>query len=245
MISLDGAQPLDVTSRCRRLLHGTEGTDDNRWWDKTQLIVDDEAVGLQFEHSISDGSSWNSYLNDVWAILQEGDESSTGGLDDRPQSGIPLHVDVDDKMRASIEKAKAQLYTDLIDNIHLNVVDFDGFGKDQIKQWGVSPDGFAQIAFQNAYTTLHGHNPATYEACSTRAFFHAGQRRYDRAQQHLPSFVPTLNSTENRDASFRAWAQICFEQRLQSSRRLRKMRRKMVRQAPPQSQDGSLGAWTP
>jgi Choline/Carnitine o-acyltransferase len=45
------------------------------------------------------------------------------------------------------------------DNCGLAVVDFQEFGKNAFKQWKISPDAAAQMAFQTAYYGLHGHLP--------------------------------------------------------------------------------------
>jgi Choline/Carnitine o-acyltransferase len=45
------------------------------------------------------------------------------------------------------------------DNCGLAVVDFQEFGKNAFKQWKISPDAAAQMAFQTAYYSLHGHLP--------------------------------------------------------------------------------------
>lgn len=49
---------------------------------------------------------------------------------------------------------------------------FDHFGKNRIKEMGVSPDGFAQMAMQLAYYLRRGHLVATYESCAMRNFLH-------------------------------------------------------------------------
>ena len=39
-------------------------------WDKIQVIVDPKGrVGLQFEHSFSDGLCWNRWLGEIWHAM--------------------------------------------------------------------------------------------------------------------------------------------------------------------------------
>ena len=50
----------------RNALHGQVETRRDRWWDKLQLIVGDDATTMfQFEHSHSDGAAWNYWLEGV------------------------------------------------------------------------------------------------------------------------------------------------------------------------------------
>lgn len=54
----------------------------------------------------------------------------------------------------------------------VRVVTFEGYGKSQIKKFGVSPDAFAQMAIQLAYFKMYGVCRATYESSGTRKFRH-------------------------------------------------------------------------
>ena len=47
---------------------------------------------------------------------------------------------------------------------------FQGYGKEAIKEMGVSPDGYVQMAIQLAYRKMHGVNRPTYETITTRQF---------------------------------------------------------------------------
>lgn len=47
---------------------------------------------------------------------------------------------------------------------------FNGFGKEQIKKVGCSPDAFIQMALQLAYFKDQGKSSLTYEATSARFY---------------------------------------------------------------------------
>lgn len=52
----------------------------------------------------------------------------------------------------------------------LSVLDFTGYGKEEIKQYNSSPDAWAQMCIQLAYYKLYGQACATYESAQTRKF---------------------------------------------------------------------------
>lgn len=50
------------------------------------------------------------------------------------------------------------------------MLDFQGYGKGQMKKFKCSPDGWAQMAIQLAYYRMFGEPCATYESAQTRKF---------------------------------------------------------------------------
>jgi hypothetical protein len=89
---------------------------------------------------------------------------------------IELSFVLNDSLRRELVRADEHLQTELIDALDTTFGEYSGFGKSEIKQMGFSPDAFVQTAFQLAYGRLYdGVVPATYEACSTAAFFHGRQ----------------------------------------------------------------------
>ncbi|VDL84048.1 unnamed protein product [Nippostrongylus brasiliensis] len=84
-------------------------------------------------------------------------------------SAKPLswHVDA-----SSLEILKKQTmeFDELFDELDLEVLWFDDFGREFIKKAGFSPDGFVQLALQLAHFKLHGYLVSTYESASLRRF---------------------------------------------------------------------------
>ena len=67
-------QQQQQTSGTRNALHGQVETRRDRWWDKLQLIVGDDATTMfQFEHSHSDGAAWNYWLEGVVRDAERGE----------------------------------------------------------------------------------------------------------------------------------------------------------------------------
>lgn len=66
VVCFDKSSPNNMTERSQALLHGTLSSICNRWFDKFQVIADDDGnVGINFEHSHADGVSWNRWLTEV------------------------------------------------------------------------------------------------------------------------------------------------------------------------------------
>merc|ERR1711920_962827 len=74
----------------------------------------------------------------------------------------------------------------------LKFLQFDQFGKNHIKKWKCSPDGFLQMAFQLAYFRQHGEVPPTYESCSTRNFLHGRTETIRSATPEAASWVQSV-----------------------------------------------------
>jgi hypothetical protein len=72
VVCFDKSSPNNMTERSQALLHGTQSSICNRWFDKFQVIADDDGnVGINFEHSHADGVSWNRWLTEVRVASQQ------------------------------------------------------------------------------------------------------------------------------------------------------------------------------
>jgi carnitine O-acetyltransferase len=74
-------------------------------------------------------------------------------------------------MDAQIEQTYAAFHDAILES-ETSTVDFIHFGGNFVKQNGLSPDGFAQLAMQLAHYMLLGKLCPTYESASTRLFLH-------------------------------------------------------------------------
>lgn len=54
----------------------------------------------------------------------------------------------------NILKKQAEVFDELANELELEVLIFNEFGKDSIKNWRVSPDGFIQLIMQLAHYKL-------------------------------------------------------------------------------------------
>ena len=76
-----------------------------------------------------------------------------------------LHMDCKVQIQKCVEIAQRSA-----EDLQLNVLVFEDFGKNLIKKINISPDGFIQMAFQLAYFRDQKQFSLTYEASMTRLF---------------------------------------------------------------------------
>ena len=72
----------------------------------------------------------------------------------------------------SLLQAAATDAHDLTSSVSTTTLLYKGYGKDFIKQQGLSPDATVQMAFQRAYAQASGCVGSTYESASTKHFHH-------------------------------------------------------------------------
>ncbi|KAK3253883.1 hypothetical protein CYMTET_36882 [Cymbomonas tetramitiformis] len=155
------------------------GPGEHRWADKQQLLAyADGKMAMNFEHSYSDGMGWGRFIHDVMC-------DTTGSTKYFPGAGplpsMPIHSDapppkkldfvITPEVKAAVDTA-ASTYKALQDDVQTYHLDFNHFGKKEMKKWKTSPDAAMQLAYQVAYYNLHSRMPGVYEACATRRFFH-------------------------------------------------------------------------
>jgi len=82
---------------------------------------------------------------------------------------LKLRWDLSQKAEKVIETALSNARK-LIDDVDLQIITYDTYGKGLIKKCGVSPDAFVQMAMQIAYKKDAGQLALTYESSMTRLF---------------------------------------------------------------------------
>eukprot|EP00960_Hanusia_phi_P062918 765304-Hanusia_phi.AAC.2 len=170
VVCLDHGPHQGPTERSQDVLHGQLNSIPNRWFDKLQIISDSTgAIGINFEHSFSDGVVWNRWLSEVWDNMQGSQAKSnweplpkfleTHSVDQ--SSPAPLNFEVDSALESRMREARSRAEA-LTRNTHTHMLSFSSFGKEKFKTWGLSPDGVVQMAIQIAYHRLHGKTVPTY-----------------------------------------------------------------------------------
>ena len=163
----------------RQSLHSDINNIGNRWFDKTiQLIVvtnksGDRIIGsaLCYEHTPAEGGAIVKIMeHSVKHLLSD----STKAIIDKP-----VEVDIEelslvsnenrDKVKASADFS-LQKYSQFVDSIELQVLEFNDYGKEFIKSAKFSPDSWIQLAIGLTFYRLHGKVGATYESAGTRKF---------------------------------------------------------------------------
>jgi carnitine O-acetyltransferase len=82
---------------------------------------------------------------------------------------VELTFVLDDKSRKHIQDAEKR-YDELIGQHDLHVLHYEGYGKNAIKKFKVSPDAWAQLVKQLAFHKMFGRPGVTYESAQTRKY---------------------------------------------------------------------------
>jgi carnitine O-acetyltransferase len=86
-------------------------------------------------------------------------------------SPVKLNFVLNQDVLSAITVAEKDFDT-LVAKHDVNVVAFQGLGKEHIKKYKLSPDAFAQMVIQLAYYRLKGRSDPTYESAQTKQFLH-------------------------------------------------------------------------
>ena len=179
---------LDEEKLLRRYLHGGA---ENRWFDKSfsLIVTKDGYAGINFEHSWGDGVAVLRYFQDIKKDISE--KPSFHPEDEKNISGESslverLEFEVDDKIKNIISQETAA-YDKWTNSLDIGLLIYEGFGKKECKNFGVSPDAVMQLVFQLGLFKQESKSVATYESCSTAAFKHG------RTETLRPCTVQTKN----------------------------------------------------
>ncbi|KAJ1723778.1 Carnitine O-acetyltransferase mitochondrial [Coemansia erecta] len=171
LLSLETAAPAthqEFSLAC----HCSNGVD--RYFDKNFqiLVFANGRYGFNGEHSLTDATTdmrlCNTLVKDVESaaslplFLSSEAPSSEFSVDE-------LKFEFSDALLGHIQRA-IDYFDSTVRGHELATLQFDSFGKEQIKKMKVSPDAFVQMAMQLAYYRKFGHVPATYESASTKSY---------------------------------------------------------------------------
>ena len=147
--------------------NGLHGEAYNRWFDKCfNMIVTNNGKGsIHFEHSWGDGVSVLRYFNEIYkdSIAKHHVGNASGGRVEK------LDPQLSPNLIQAVEKAKSD-FEDVKKSFVLDVMKFQGFGKNDLKKLKLSPDSICQLAFQMANWRFKREFVGSYESCSTAAF---------------------------------------------------------------------------
>ncbi|KAI8988616.1 acyltransferase ChoActase/COT/CPT [Mycotypha africana] len=169
VVCLDDSSPKYRDDLCRACWHG-DGR--NRYFDKpVQFIVfDNGKAGFIGEHSCMDGTATcrlNEYVCDGLNrnLIKHGSEQIRGNIPHPEELSFVLNKDLEHAIQAAETH-----FDDLIARHEMTVLAYQSFGKNLIKKFRSSPDGFVQMAIQLAYYKCFGVSRPTYESAQTRKF---------------------------------------------------------------------------
>lgn len=195
-VSLEDGAPPDDLARGKELLAGNGA---NRWFDKavTFVVFADGAAGINTEHCRLDGTT---VLALVDGMASESTAVHAERLGARAQ-GAPAATAVPfvltEERAADVRDAAAD-FTAFADSVATQLVVSDEHGSDRIKELGVSPDVFAQLAYQAAHRRARGFVGATYESIANLRFHHG---RTEAMRVVTPELLAFTAAMEDPDAS--------------------------------------------
>lgn len=202
-LCLEDGTPRDTHEACDLLLHGDSG---NRWFDKavSLIVFADGTAGINVEHCELDGTTILAFVDTLLA----------GGPVDRPAVRAtpavhPVEFVLDDALRAQARAAAAS-FAAYADATATTVLSFADFGANRAKELGMSPDAFAQLAYQLAHRRARGLTGATYESIATRRYRNGRTEAMRVVTPEVLRFVSAMDDEtadrETRRESFRAAA---------------------------------------
>jgi carnitine O-acetyltransferase len=207
-LCLDDFTPKDNLEICDQLLHGYGG---NRWYDKalSLIVFEDGAAGLNAEHCGLDG---NTILKFIDSLLGEPAEPQSARSGARSQ-GLPaidtIEFVLDDDLRADV-RAAADSFAEYSASTASSSLSIEDFGANRAKQLKMSPDAFAQLAYQLAHKRTRGHVGATYESIATRQYQNGRTEAMRVVTPEVVRFVNIMDDPDSdaaaRTAAFRAAA---------------------------------------
>jgi carnitine O-acetyltransferase len=195
-VCLDDVAPKDHLAACNNLLYGSSA---NRWYDKaiSLIVTANGAAGINAEHSMIDGMALIGFVDRLHA--RDGAEASTHSR--TTSRSVPpfapvafrLTDDLRSKMRGAAKAFK--IYGETTASM---LYAFDAFGANHVKELGLSPDAFVQLALALAHVRTKGFVGATYESIATRQFDHG---RTEAMRVVTPEILQFAAAMEDEAAS--------------------------------------------
>lgn len=212
-LCLDDTIPKDAQDAADQLLHGDSG---NRWFDKalSLIVFPDGTAGLNGEHCKLDGTTVVSFIDAVLdsAAAEYSRRSEAESQRTEPQGTpvcVPLDFVLDDDLRADVSAAAAAFAQYAADTASTTLT-IESCTSERTKQLGMSPDAFAQLAFQLAHQRAKGHLGATYESIATLHYRHGRTEAMRVVTPEVVRFVAAMDDpdadAQTRKAAFRAAA---------------------------------------
>ncbi|WP_040835816.1 choline/carnitine O-acyltransferase [Nocardia brevicatena] len=189
-ICLEDFAPRDELHACDTLLHGDSA---NRWFDKSVsfIVFADGQAGINVEHCGLDGTTILSFVD---TLLQTSVDEHAVRSGARAQGQPPIEsveFRLDEAARREVAAA-GRAFADYAADNATTTVSFDEFGATRAKELGISPDAFAQLAYQLAHRRSKGLTGATYESIATRQYRNGRTEAMRVITPEMVTFVDTM-----------------------------------------------------
>jgi carnitine O-acetyltransferase len=181
---------------CDRLLHGDSR---DRWFDKalSLIVFPDGRAGINVEHSHLDGSTIADFVDALHDL----------SVDPVRSRGVPAFKPIDFILDAGLRddvRAAAASFAACTADTVTSTLTIEGFGADRAKESRISPDAFAQMAYQLAHKRARRFVGATYESISTRHYRHGRTEAMRVVTPEVAEFVAAMDDAGVGDATRRA-----------------------------------------
>ncbi|EIW59560.1 acyltransferase ChoActase/COT/CPT [Trametes versicolor FP-101664 SS1] len=147
------------------------GDGKNRFYDKHQLIVfENGKSGFLGEHSCMDGTP-TLRLNEFILAALAHNKVDLGSAPTNAQLEPPqeLTLTLDAQTKKNISESEAR-FDELVGAHEMEVLHYEGYGKEFIKGHKASPDAWAQMVKQLAFHKMFGRPGVCYESAQTRKY---------------------------------------------------------------------------
>ena len=207
-VCLDDVSPSGTQEACDLLLHGDSG---NRWFDKAVsfVVFADGRAGINVEHCGLDGTTILLFVDRLLAATPEEHSAGSGAVAQGPPQIAPVAFVFDDELEADARDA-GRAFADYAAATATRTVSFTDFGSTRAKELGMSPDGFAQMAYQLAHRRAKGLTGATYESIATRQYQNGRTEAMRVVTPEVLAFVEAMDDpaveADKRAELFRAAA---------------------------------------
>jgi len=183
----------------------------NRFYDKHQLIVfENGKAGFLGEHSCMDGTPTLRMTEFIFGALAHGKIDL--GPERSPSTGKNLEAPteitftLDAKSKTYVTEAE-KAFDKLVGQHDMEVLHYEGYGKEYIKKFKASPDAWAQLVKQLAFQKMFGRPGVCYESCQTRKFQQGRTEVIRSASNESKAWAEAMldptQTDENRAALFR------------------------------------------
>jgi len=190
VLSLDDYTPNSTSELVNVALHGTPSAG-NRYYDKTNIFVcGDGTMGVLLDHTAVDGITGLRYMEEVYddVIQQPVLDEALLEKESLKVAVNYLPVETNASIRSAISKAVVEA-NELISQTQIVDLEFNDFGKQEIKNFKVSPDAFYQAAAHIATYRTIGKVLPTYESSSVSHFKHGRTETVRSLTSDMKDFV--------------------------------------------------------
>lgn len=212
LLCLDDVEPTSITEAANGFWHGNDSCGCNRWFDKSIQIMctRNGKISYMGEHSMLDAMPPLSLFTQLSKRTYKHVKSRQVQVDrsDLQESVIEdifegcssFGTNALEKINQMVSTAEEH-HKNLTSQYELQVLEFDRYGKNFIKEAGFSPDAYVQMAMQLATYRLFHQQVATYEATQVRRFLHGRTETTRSVSSESNAFVRRMGLQPNNNDS--------------------------------------------